>query len=62
MLKLKPKTVFKKGTILPNIMIKAFQITAFVIYLDFGEELRFYLFSAAGQSLGATTVEKTEKC
>ncbi|MCF2139941.1 MAG: hypothetical protein K9W44_07795 [Candidatus Lokiarchaeota archaeon] len=61
LLKLKPKTVFKKGTILPNIMIKAFQITAFVIYLDFGEELRFYLFSAAGQSLGATTVEKTEK-
>ncbi|WP_457558473.1 hypothetical protein [Candidatus Harpocratesius sp.] len=61
LLKIKPKTVFKKGTILPNIIIKAFQITSFVIYLDFGEELRFYLFSSTGQSLGATTVEKTEK-
>ncbi|MHA1777769.1 MAG: hypothetical protein DRO88_08160 [Promethearchaeia archaeon] len=61
LMKMKPKTVFKRGTILPNVMIRAIDQTVFLISLDFGEELRFYLIDGKGQSLGASTLENTQK-
>lgn len=61
LMKMKPKTVFKRGTMLPNIMIRTMDQTAFIISLDFGEEVRFYLIDGNGNSLGASTMENSEK-
>ncbi|WP_371805622.1 hypothetical protein [Candidatus Lokiarchaeum ossiferum] len=61
LLQLKPQIVFKKGTVLPNLLIKALQQTAYVIYLDYGEEIRFYFYTSDGISMGASNFPKTEK-
>lgn len=61
LLQLKPQIVFKKGTVLPNLLIKALQQTAYVIYLDYGAEIRFYFYTADGISMGASNFPKTEK-
>ncbi|MHA1521380.1 MAG: hypothetical protein ACTSVZ_10525 [Promethearchaeota archaeon] len=59
LLKMKPSIVFKRGSMLPHLLIKSLQQTAYVVYLDYGNELRYYFFSIAGISLGASTFEKT---
>ncbi|TFH29292.1 MAG: hypothetical protein E4G98_04085 [Promethearchaeota archaeon] len=59
LLKMKPSIVFKRGTMLPHLLIKSLQQTAYVVYLDYGQELRYYFFSIAGISMGASTFEKT---
>ncbi|MHA1673227.1 MAG: hypothetical protein ACTSYI_06330 [Promethearchaeota archaeon] len=59
LLRMKPSIVFKRGSMLPYLLIKSLQQTAYVVYLDYGEELRYYFFSIAGMSLGASTFEKT---
>ncbi len=61
LLQLKPQIVFKKGTVLPNLLIKALSRTSFVIYLDYGAELRFYFYTKDGISMGASNFPKTEK-
>jgi hypothetical protein len=61
LLQLKPQIVFKKGTILPHLLIRALKQTSYVIYLDYGEEIRYYFYSNTGLSLGASTYPKTAK-
>ncbi len=61
LLRMKPSIVFKRGSMLPHLLIKSLQQTAYVVYLDYGEELRYYFFSIAGISLGASTFEKTPR-
>ncbi len=60
-LQLKPQTVFQRGAMFPHLLIKALQAARFIVYLDLGEEIRFYFFNQDGLSLGASTYEKTEK-
>ena len=51
-LQLKPGVVFKKGSMLPSLMIKKLAQTAYLIYLDYGDQLKFYYFSKDGRSMG----------
>jgi hypothetical protein len=60
-LQLKPGVIFKKGSMLPNLMIKKLTETAYVIYLDYGDQLKFYYFSRDGQSMGGSNFDKSEK-
>lgn len=61
LLRLKPQVVFQKGSLLPSLLIKSLQQTAFTMYLDYGEDIRFYFFDLGGDSLGASTFPKSEK-
>jgi hypothetical protein len=60
-LQLKPGVIFKKGSILPNLMIKNFFGSAYVVYLDYGDQLKFYYFSKEGRSMGGQNFDKSEK-
>lgn len=60
-LRLKPQVIFKRGTMLPHLFITALQQTVYVIYLDYGEEIRFYFFDINGLSLGASTYSIGER-
>jgi hypothetical protein len=60
-LQLKPGVVFKKGSMLPNLMIKNLTGTAYVIYLDYGDKLKFYYFAKNGMSMGGSNFDKSEK-
>ncbi|QEE16301.1 hypothetical protein DSAG12_02131 [Promethearchaeum syntrophicum] len=60
-LQLKPGVVFKKGSMFPNLMIKSLTGAAYVIYLDYGDSLKFYYFLKNGKSAGGSNFEKSEK-
>ena len=61
LLRLKPKVFFKRGSVLPAIFIKSLHQAGYVIYLDYGQEVRFYFFDGDGQSLGASTYALGER-
>ncbi len=60
-LQLKPGVVFKKGCMLPNLLIKKLAGTAYVIYLDYGAQLKFYYFAKNGMSMGGSNFDKNDK-
>jgi hypothetical protein len=60
-LHLKPGVVFKKGSMLPNLMIKNLIGSAYVVYLDYGDQLKFYYFAKNGMSMGSRNFDKSEK-
>jgi hypothetical protein len=60
-LQLKPGVVFKKGSMLPNLMIKNLVGSAYVVYLDYGKQLKFYYFAKNGMSMGGSNFNKSEK-
>lgn len=60
-LQLKPGVVFKKGSMLPTLLIKKLAGTAYVIYLDYGDQLKFYYFAQNGMSLGSSNFDKSKK-
>lgn len=61
LIRLKPNVIFKKGTMLPNLLIKMQGKVKFLGYFDFGEEQRLYFFDNLGQSLGAQNFTDKEK-
>jgi hypothetical protein len=61
LIQIKPQTIMQKGSVLPNLLIKALRGAAYTIFLDYGEDIRFYFFDGNGQSMGASTFPKTEK-
>ncbi|MBA7567041.1 hypothetical protein ES708_08741 [subsurface metagenome] len=60
-LQLKPGVTFKKGTMLPSLLIKKLSQTAYIVYLDYGDQLKFYYFSKDGIPLGGSNFDKSEK-
>lgn len=58
---LKPQTVFQKGSVFPSLVIKTLKRSHYVIFIDYGEEIRFYFYDGNGQSLGASTLPKSPK-
>ena len=42
-LQLKPGVIFKKGSMLPNLMIKNLTGAAYIIYLDYRDQIKKYL-------------------
>lgn len=46
---------------LPNLMIKNLIGSAYVIYLDYGDQLKFYYFAKNGMSMGGSNFDKSEK-
>ena len=60
-IQLKPQTTFQKGSVFPELTIKTLKRTHFVVYCDFGDEIRFYFYDQEGRSLGGSNFPKTEK-
>ncbi len=53
LIQLKPNVVFKKGTMLPNLLIKMRGKIQFIGYFNFGDEERLYFFNKLGENVGA---------
>lgn len=60
LIQLKPNVILKKGTMLPNLIIKMQGKIQFLVYLDYGDQTRIYFFDQAAQSLGAENYPKSD--
>ncbi len=61
LIQVKPHISFKKGTMLPNLIIKSLQQAAYVILVDYKSEYRIYFFTKSGQSMGGSTIQDVKK-